>query len=279
MFSRPSRKINKVIKKQNKDNIVHFPQIKPNKEEPKLSVTPPAMQVINPPKFNKVFVIPVHGTKDYGVVKLFKEHKYLLVNDIDNADIVVFTGGSDVNPILYGQAPHYSTRSNPGRDATEQSIFNYGKDKKKLLVGICRGSQFLNVMNGGKLWQNVNNHAVQKGHWATVTSKDPEEIGTEGFYVTSTHHQMIRANKNVPHRVLLEAWEASQKEDDSIKLLQSDIDPSNEEFFTDIESIWYPDTRAFCFQPHPEYDTATKECVEFFFNTIETALHNPKDLM
>lgn len=105
-----------------------------------------------------------------------------LVNNIEDANIVLFTGGEDVDPSFYGCEKHYTTYSNIERDKYEKAIFDKIKPNQ-LALGICRGSQFLCVMNGGKLIQNVDNHGVFGTH--PIMNKEGMM-----YEITSTHHQM-----------------------------------------------------------------------------------------
>lgn len=61
-----------------------------------------------------------------------------LVEDIEKADIVLFTGGEDVDPSLYGCKKHPTTFSNIQRDLEEKEIFEKVKPNQ-LCLGICRG--------------------------------------------------------------------------------------------------------------------------------------------
>src|SRR5512138_3194140 len=94
----------------------------------------------------------------YGYGKLFQEHGWEVVIDLDEADIACFTGGEDVSPNYYGEQKHIRTYSNPLRDSVEKSIFNVFMEKEIPMLGICRGGQFLNCMSGGKMYQHVSNH-------------------------------------------------------------------------------------------------------------------------
>lgn len=105
-----------------------------------------------------------------------------LTDKLEDAQLVVFTGGEDVTPQLYGCRKHRTTFSNLKRDQDEQAIFNRVDPKKQVCLGICRGSQFLCVMNGGKLVQNVCNHATGFTHGISD--------GRKIYQITSTHHQM-----------------------------------------------------------------------------------------
>lgn len=107
----------------------------------------------------------------------------ILVDNLEDADIIIFTGGEDVDPSLYQCERYPNTFSNIQRDLEEKAIFDNIKPNQ-LVIGICRGSQFLCVMNGGKLIQDVNNHAIKHTH--TIV-----ELNTHRDYeITSTHHQM-----------------------------------------------------------------------------------------
>ena len=107
---------------------------------------------------------------------------YELTNNLKDADIVFFTGGEDVTPSMYGCKKHRTTYNNPNRDAYEKEIFDQITNNQ-LVIGVCRGSQWLCCMNGGKLVQNCDNHAI----WGTheIVNKDGEK-----YQITSTHHQM-----------------------------------------------------------------------------------------
>lgn len=80
----------------------------------------------------KVFV--VGPQKNYS--KWIVNHE--LTDNLEEADIVMFTGGEDVDPSLYGCERHPTTYSNLKRDLEEKEIFEKVKPHQ-LCVGICRG--------------------------------------------------------------------------------------------------------------------------------------------
>lgn len=123
----------------------------------------------------KVFV--VGGALGYAI---FLEGM-TLVDKVEDADVVLFTGGEDVTPSLYDCKKHSATYCNPSRDLEEKEVFNRIKPNQ-IAVGCCRGAQFLCVMNGGLLVQHVSNHAIGRTHGITN--------GNEVYEITSTHHQM-----------------------------------------------------------------------------------------
>lgn len=163
---------------------------------------------------------------------------------ISDADIIIFNGGADIGTLLYSEMPaHPGVPYQPSkRDKVEQEIYQEYSGRDKLLVGICRGSQFLNVMNGGTLWQHVNNH----GHTHSIL-----DIHTGKEYMaTSTHHQMMRPN-------LREACIVAVADEATYKRAARDEFPSNIrthlDDHKDTEIVWYSKSRSLCIQGHPEY--------------------------
>ncbi len=62
-----------------------------------------------------------------------------LVDTLQEADLVLFTGGEDVDPSLYGCKKHSTTYSNIKRDLQEKEIFEQIDPNKQICLGICRG--------------------------------------------------------------------------------------------------------------------------------------------
>jgi gamma-glutamyl-gamma-aminobutyrate hydrolase PuuD len=212
------------------------------------------------PKTKRPKVYIVGGGYEY--IKLMYSLGNDGARDLSEADIVLFTGGEDVDPQFYGEIALAKTMFNTNRDKKEIAIFEEAKKRGIPMVGICRGGQFLNVMNGGKLWQHVTNHAVGgSGHLAFVQIAPFNGKGKDKkprvIRVTSTHHQMM-----IPHEegmVLLTALEAIEK--NAPGYCKHGGKDKND---PDIEAVFYDATNCLCFQPHPEFGAATAECVDLF---------------
>lgn len=108
---------------------------------------------------------------------------YTLVFNLQDADVVFFTGGEDVSPVIYNCQKLPATYNNFARDAYEKQIFESINPKKQIAMGVCRGSQILCALNGGVLVQDCDNHAIGGTHKITT-------IEGEEYDITSTHHQM-----------------------------------------------------------------------------------------
>lgn len=79
-----------------------------------------------------------------------------LTDKMEEADLVLLTGGEDVNPSYYGEKPHKSTHFTQ-RDTFEFSEIKKAIALKKPLYGTCRGLQILTVAAGGSLIQDQTN--------------------------------------------------------------------------------------------------------------------------
>lgn len=206
-------------------------------------------------------VLIISGNSSYHL--LFRGLGHKIVEDVNSADLVVFTGGEDVTPAYYDAKAHPLTGNNPIRDAHEALIFDAAKQKGVPMVGICRGGQFLNVMNGGSMYQHVEKHVGS--HLIT------DVLTGETVWVSSTHHQMMKPS---PEGILVASSTlAGRREWYDGQIFVRDV--SDE----DIEVVFYPDTRSLCFQPHPEFQgdefKAMREyfakCLERFVFTEEVA--------
>jgi putative glutamine amidotransferase len=83
---------------------------------------------------------------------------------LDGVDGIMFTGGSDVDPALYGDTPHGATRTKPQRDRAEVLLMHAAVEIGKPLLGICRGMQLMAVAYGGRLHQHLPDVLGHHGH-------------------------------------------------------------------------------------------------------------------
>ena len=69
---------------------------------------------------------------------------------------LLLTGGSDVNPALYGEPAAAETQPpDDARDAAESALIDEALARDVPLLAICRGMQMLNVHLGGSLIQHL----------------------------------------------------------------------------------------------------------------------------
>jgi gamma-glutamyl-gamma-aminobutyrate hydrolase PuuD len=75
---------------------------------------------------------------------------------LEGVDGLLLTGGEDVGPGRYGEAPHETVVDvEPARDEFEIAIARAARERKLPIFAICRGVQVLNVAFGGTLVQDI----------------------------------------------------------------------------------------------------------------------------
>jgi putative glutamine amidotransferase len=69
---------------------------------------------------------------------------------------VLLTGGGDIDPARFGEAPHPTTADvSAARDGLEIELTRWAIETRTPLLAICRGLQVLNVALGGSLHQDI----------------------------------------------------------------------------------------------------------------------------
>jgi gamma-glutamyl-gamma-aminobutyrate hydrolase PuuD len=87
---------------------------------------------------------------------------------LDSVDGLVFSGGSDLDPELYGEPAHAETNDwVRERDDFELGLMQAALARDMPLLAICRGSQVLNVALGGDLEQHVPDRVHTNVHKET----------------------------------------------------------------------------------------------------------------
>jgi putative glutamine amidotransferase len=159
---------------------------------------------------------------------------------LDALDAIVFSGGADVDPSIYGADAHPETDEPQGRrDAGELALLRAALERDMPTLAICRGFQLLNVARGGDLVQHLpeavghDEHKQIPGEFAEhpVEVKDgtrlAEIVGPHGP-VTSHHHQGVG---RVGDGLVETAWAA----DGTLEALE---DPS-QRFAVGVQ--WHPE--------------------------------------
>lgn len=128
----------------------------------------------------------------------------------ERLDGVLLPGGGDIHPSYYQQVPHESIDFlDASRDAMELELTRWAVGDDMPVLGICRGSQVLNVALGGSLIQDVPTmvsseiaHPYQfpnpRGklvHSVAIASQSKlaQILGETNVEVNSLHHQSVDA--------------------------------------------------------------------------------------
>ena len=118
---------------------------------------------------------------------------------LDMLDGLILAGGSDIDPAAYGAQQHPETGTTwPERDRFELGLGTRALERDMPVLGVCRGMEMLNVIQGGTLIQHLDDLSLHR-HTPGVFSDhsvrlDPGSlaarvVGAEHTEVKSAHHQ------------------------------------------------------------------------------------------
>lgn len=193
----------------------------------------------------KVYVVDFDNADE--VREMFHDFGCDVLSDLqlDEAELAVFCGGADVSPHLYGEENTGESHCDPARDAVEKVFWSYFKSELGIpCVGICRGGQFLNVMNGGKLIQHIEGHNMgfqQVWRPSEYTKPDDGQNLKRDYMAVELHedhHQAIVPCAPSDYDLTFET---------GVEVLGIASDGV-------VEVCWYPWTEDLCYQPHPEWN-------------------------
>ncbi len=140
--------------------------------------------------------IPVVLPLDLAIEDIYELNKHI--------DGYIFPGGEDVNPELYNEAKApYCGKINEARDNIEAKVFRVAYQENKPILGICRGSQIINALLGGSLYQDlyeefegIEHHQEKPYNVGFHCVKTLEDTPLRSFgeitKVNSVHHQGIK---------------------------------------------------------------------------------------
>lgn len=124
-------------------------------------------------------------------------------------DGLLLSGGPDIHPFLFGE----ETLKGCGdvsflRDSVEIALFHHMYNRRKPVLGICRGAQLMNIALGGDIYQDINSQLqgepriahIQPFHYSAAShhvsvaegSLLRRITGSDTIEVNSAHHQAVR---------------------------------------------------------------------------------------
>ena len=156
----------------------------------------------------------IEAVTDLGGVPLLlakNDDKQSIKEQVDALDGLYLTGGKDINPSTYDEEPHPKLQAvEHGRDEYEIEIIKHAFKRNIPILGICRGSQLLNSLMDGTMYQDLEAQYEGDGLIQHVQESDRDYLqhsvliekgsrlhkitGRDKIRVNSHHHQ---ANKDV----------------------------------------------------------------------------------
>ncbi|MDP9285529.1 MAG: gamma-glutamyl-gamma-aminobutyrate hydrolase family protein [Actinomycetota bacterium] len=159
---------------------------------------------------------------------------------LDALDGLVFSGGSDLDPELYGEEAHAETVGVVReRDDFELDLMRLALARDVPLLAICRGSQVLNVALGGGLEQHVPDRVAADTHKHTPGVFAEHEVdvldGTKLASVVGRRSAVKSHHHQGYGKLGTGLREAAQAQDGTIEALE---DPDRR--FT-LGVLWHPE--------------------------------------
>ena len=188
----------------------------------------------------RAYVYAVEHCGGIPLIMPFCDNEETLDHYVNMADGCILTGGYDIDPALYGEEVKYDTvYSTPLRDTQEEDLYKKWKATNKPVMGICRGLQFINVMEGGTLCQDI------KAQHGEVHLTDRHSVTVEGKNILSETFEQSELAVNSYHHQCIERLA------DTLKVTARSKDDG---IIEGIEHTSYP---VFAVQYHPEHQCGT----------------------
>ena len=137
------------------------------------------------------------------VIELYTPSLEEALAKMNSCDALIITGGSDINPDLYGKIADTSRcgRIDFRRDTLELALIDKALELGMPILGICRGSQMINVALGGSLIIDIPSdvdtivkHQLRKGFHEVILEPGTKLAWATNVMrgsVTTNHHQAI----------------------------------------------------------------------------------------
>lgn len=135
------------------------------------------------------------------------QKKETLAYFLETLDGILFSGGEDINPVLYHEPQSEKCGElSELRDEYEFYLLSEADRRDLPAFGICRGMQLMNVYAGGTLYQDIHSEyptAIEHdeeppyhlpAHNVTLLKEGPlaQVVGKENMPVNSYHHQAVK---------------------------------------------------------------------------------------
>jgi gamma-glutamyl-gamma-aminobutyrate hydrolase PuuD len=216
---------------------------------------------------DKVYCSYGHSGEANWILPLGFEH----TSNIEEANLVLFGGGKDVDPNLYGERRGSRTCTPSDRDKQEAKDFalvqGLNKEGKNIkTIGICRGAQLICALSGGKVIQHVSNHC------GTHSMSTFDRLTLD---MNSIHHQMMFPYPISAKDYKILAWTTKPLSSNYLNGHDKPIWLPNA--FKETEIIYFKKTDALGIQGHPEMlyrRSGTSKTMEWLQNLFTKFYNN-----
>lgn len=181
---------------------------------------------------------------------------YRITRNLDEADVVWWEGGCDVNPAIYGEKKGSHTYFSPQGSASEFSVWNVVKNRRVFKIGTCKGLQNLSCYNGAKMVQ----HSSHPSWHGVILEKEGKELEC-----ISLHHQQVILDEKLTGLKKDKDYEliAHTGKLSPFHLNGDDKDYKFDENYKEPEIVYFPKTMSWGVQSHPEMMPDNSDFVKY----------------
>lgn len=135
------------------------------------------------------------------VLMPYKTDTSLVPLYVDMFDGVLFSGGNDLDPTTWGEERNPKTKPiDPSRERWERALMAEIERRRMPVMGICLGSQLMNVYRGGSMTQfipddkpgSLEHRMLER----TVENRHPVSVNPESVLGSLWHKKEILANSS-----------------------------------------------------------------------------------
>ena len=172
----------------------------------------------------------------YEYIEFFEKLGYLIITIPNNTkyvkkyfdlkvDLLVLSGGNNINPNLYKNNSALDGVYNE-RDNMEKNLISLAIDNEIPVLGICRGFHILNIYFKGKLSHNIKNHVnknhILKSNSDILNDKEANSFHNQAIYVddlskelellATTEDSIVEACINYEKKILGLQWHPERQD-------------------------------------------------------------------
>ncbi len=199
----------------------------------------------------------------------------ILKAQLEAVDGLLFTGGADLNPLLWGEEPSPRLGGiNAERDRSELRLAELAYNRNVPMFGICRGLQTLVAALGGKIQQDISDTQSIKHSQSAVRQEPTHSVKYWGKMVntsicSSENHEAAACNVTASEVLLVNSFHHQVASEPGPCFTVTAKSPDG--FIEGVESNEHKPIVAVQWHPENLYDSAPESSQPFFKWLVEEA--------